>query len=180
MLGRLLSLCMLVCLIAAPALAQNKPQSAAAVPAAAPMATAFSISGKWTYRSYVNSPVLVDGDANRALQMIFGEGVFTFDTPTSTTLKGTLDMGGGFVLDLEGTVQPTAQGGAPVTVEIIGTGRANTPTAGWEYDYYGYLAYRWPNGVNQVPALVGSVIRAKPHNGAPAGFVASFIAVKQP
>ena len=112
MLGRLLSLCMLVCLIAAPALAQNKPQSAAAVPAAAPMATAFSVSGKWTYRSYVNSPVLVDGDANRALQMIFGEGVFTFDTPTSNTLKGTLDMGGGFVLDVEGTVQPTAQGGA--------------------------------------------------------------------
>ena len=88
-------------------------------------------------------------------------------------------MGGVFVLHVEVTVQPTAQGGAPSRA-IIGTGRANTPTAGWEYDYYGYLAYRWPNGVNQVPALVGSVIRAKPHNGAPAGFVASFIAVKQP
>jgi hypothetical protein len=36
------------------------------------------------------------------------------------------------------------------------------------------------NGVNQVPALVGSVIRAEPHGSAPAGYVASFIAVKQP
>ena len=37
-----------------------------------------------------------------------------------------------------------------------------------------------PNGVNQVLALVGTVIRAKPHGGAPAGYVASFIAVKRP
>jgi hypothetical protein len=36
------------------------------------------------------------------------------------------------------------------------------------------------NGINQIPALVGNVIRAKPHNGAPAGYVATFIAVKQP
>jgi len=42
------------------------------------------------------------------------------------------------------------------------------------------LAHTWPNGIDQVPALVGSVIRAKPHNGSPAGVVASFIAVKQP
>jgi hypothetical protein len=31
-----------------------------------------------------------------------------------------------------------------------------------------------------VPAIVGNVFRAKPHNGNPAGVVASFIAVKQP
>jgi hypothetical protein len=65
-------------------------------------------------------------------------------------------------------------------VEIVGTGRPNTGTANWEYDYHGQLAYQWPNGVDQVPAIVGNVIRAKPHNGNPAGVVASFIAVKQP
>jgi hypothetical protein len=27
------------------------------------------------------------------------------------------------------------------------------------------LAYRWPNGVDQVTVLVGTVIRAKPHDG---------------
>jgi hypothetical protein len=46
------------------------------------------------------------------------------------------------------------------------------------YDYDGVLAYHWPDGVNQTPAIVGSVIRVKPHDGAPAGYVASFIAVK--
>ncbi|HML14603.1 MAG TPA: hypothetical protein VK456_14955, partial [Xanthobacteraceae bacterium] len=92
-------------------------------------------------------------------------------------LTGAIDWQGGG-LDLRGTVTG-GETGTPA-VRIIGTGRPNTGTAGWEYDYEGRLAYRWPNGVNQVAALVGSVIRAKPHNGNPAGVVASFIAVKQP
>jgi hypothetical protein len=51
---------------------------------------------------------------------------------------------------------------------------------GWEYDYHAQLAYQWPTGVNQVPALVGTVMRAKAHDGGAAGYVASFIAVRQP
>jgi hypothetical protein len=126
----------------------------------------------------LNTAVLVT-DAESALAQIFGQGVFTFETPSSTTLMGTFDMGGGFVLDVKGTFRPAAQG-SPLTVELVGSGRAGTDTDGWQYDYNANLAHRWPNGVNQVPALVGTVIRAKPHNGAAAGFVASFIAVKQP
>jgi hypothetical protein len=126
------------------------------------------LAGRWSYRSYLNT----------ADHPVFGAGIFTFETATDTTLRGTLDMGGGLVLDLEGTVQADPKG-AP-SFAIIGTGRPNTPTDGWEYDYNGNLAYQWPNGVDQVPALVGSVIRAKPHNGAPAGVVASFIAVSVP
>jgi hypothetical protein len=97
--------------------------------------------------------------------------------PSSTALKGTIDWPGGG-LDLQGTIQSEPLDGVP-SVAITGAGRPGTDTAGWEYDYYGQLAHPWPNGVNQVPALVGSVIRAKPHDGAPAGYVASFIAVKQ-
>jgi hypothetical protein len=78
----------------------------------------------------------------RHLHLIFGEGVFTFETLSRQSLTGTLDMGGGYVLDLTGSV-----------------------------------AHHWPDGVDQVAALVGSVIRAKPHGSAPAGHVASFIAV---
>jgi len=141
------------------------------------MANGPSLAGKWTYRSYVNSTDLVS-DADGALALIFGQGIFTFVTPSSTVLQGNLDMGGGLVLDLQGTIQPAADK-CPLTVAIVGNGRAGTKTDGWEYDYHGCLAHQWPNGVNQVPALVGSVIRAKPHNGSPAGFVASFIAVKQ-
>jgi hypothetical protein len=140
------------------------------------------LAGKWTYRSFHNNPAPVTDDektaAEKALALIFAEAVFTFEIPTSTTLKGAIDWPGGG-LDLQGTIQPDPAGGAPV-VTIVGTGRPGTGTAGWEYDYHGQLAHQWPNGVGQVPALVGTVIRAKPHNGAPAGYVASFIAVKRP
>jgi hypothetical protein len=78
-----------------------------------------------------------------------------------------------------GTVRTGSATEGP-TFELIGTGRPGTGTDGWEYDYRGQLAYRWPNGINQVPSLVGTVIRAKPHGPAPAGYVASFIAVRQP
>jgi len=103
--------------------------------------------------------------------------VFTFQLPSPTTLTGAIDWDGGR-LDLQGTV--TAGDVGQPAVMITGTGRPNTGTAEWEYDYHGRLAYRWPNDIKQVPALVGSVIRAKPHNGASAGVVASFIAIKQP
>ncbi|HET9537970.1 MAG TPA: hypothetical protein VFP43_21925 [Mesorhizobium sp.] len=140
------------------------------------------LAGKWTYRSFHNDPVPVADDpktaAEKALALIFAEAVFTFEIPTSTTLKGSIDWAGGG-LDLQGNVGTNTAGAAP-TVEIVGTGRSGTSTAGWEYDYRGQLAYQWPNGVNQVLALVGTVIRAKPHGGAPAGYVASFIAVKRP
>ena len=144
------------------------------------MADARSLTGKWTYRSFLNDPAQVTTDpdtaAEKLLALLFAEAVFTFETPNDTTLKGAIDWDGGG-LDLLGKISD--HGGAPVVV-IIGTGRAGTGTANWEYDYHGELAYQWPNGVNQVPAIVGNVIRAKPHNGNPAGVVASFIAVKQP
>jgi len=125
------------------------------------------IAGTWAYRSYQN---IKD-------QTIFGAGIFTFTTPSSSTLKGTLDMGSDLVLDLEGTIAPGSDD-CPLTVHIRGYGRAKTKTDGWEYDYHGYLGYKWPKGVDQVPSLVGTILRAKPHNGKPAGVTASFIAVK--
>jgi hypothetical protein len=140
------------------------------------------LAGKWTYRSFVNSAEQVTSDpataAEKLLGLLFAEAVFTFEIPTSTTLKGGIDWPGGG-LDLQGTIQQDPSGAGPI-VHIIGSGRPGTDTATWEYDYHGQLAFQWPNGVNQKPAIVGSVIRAKPHDGGPAGFVASFIAVKQP
>ncbi len=126
------------------------------------------IAGTWAYRSYRNT----------AQQQVFGGGTFTFTTPSATTLKGTLDMGNDFVLDLDGTITPGSDS-APLTVHIIGNGRPTTKTDGWEYDYHGFLGFKWPNGVDQVASLVGTILRAKPHDGQPAGVTASFIAVKQ-
>jgi hypothetical protein len=140
------------------------------------------LAGNWTYRSFRNNPAPVADDPNTAadklLAMLFAEAVFAFQTPSDGKLTGTIDWDGGG-LDLEGTIQPGNADAGPI-VHLIGNGRPNSSTDGWEYDYHGLLAYRWPNGVNQVPALVGSVMRAKPHGSAPAGYVASFIAVKRP
>src|SRR5262249_39353390 len=101
----------------------------------------------------------------------------------SRTLNGAFEWDGGFLDLLKGTVQPGA-GGEPSSFEIVGAGRPDTDTAGWEYHYHGHLTRTWDNAINQVPALVGSVIRVKAHNGvptrSPAGEVFSFIAVKQP
>lgn len=173
---KLLLIGILSTVVALPSLAQNRklPDLMAAKTTA--LADASILTGKWTYRSYVNTTVLVGNDKDKALADIFGEGIYAFDPPSGAALVGTLDMGSGYVLDLKGTITQTA----PLSVAISGYGRAGTPTDGWEYDYNASMAYQWPNGVNQTPALVGSVIRAKPHGGAPAGYVASFIAVKQP
>jgi hypothetical protein len=157
-----------------------------------------SPAGQWTYRSYRDDAgVLVNADAPpavqaltaiygdgvttaaaalKALNLVFGEGIITFDPPAADALTGNLDMGGGYVLDFKGTTQTTPSG--DISIAVIGTGRAGTKTENWEYDYKATTTPKWPNGVNQVPTLVGTVVRAKPHNGAPAGVVASFIAIK--
>jgi hypothetical protein len=126
-----------------------------------------TLAGTWAYQSYLNTQD----------QTVFGAGIFTFTTPSPDTIQGTLDMGDDLVLDLNGTVT-AASGNAALTVHIIGNGRPKTKTDGWEYDYHGFLGYMWPNGVDQVPSLVGTIVRAKPHNGGAAGVTASFIAVK--
>jgi hypothetical protein len=133
------------------------------------------LDGKWTYRSFFNDPAFVGDDKQKALDLIFAEATFTFEI-SGADLKGIIDWGSGG-LDLKGTVSSAA----PLTVEIIGLGRPGTETDGWRYDYYGNLAHQWPNAADQVPAVVGSLIRVNAHGpGAPAGVTASFIAVKQP
>jgi hypothetical protein len=136
------------------------------------------IEGKWTYRSFHNRPEPVGDNAEKALALIFAEAVMAFEAPSDSTLKGQIDWPGGG-LDLQGTIRPGIEENSFV-IDLVGTGRPGTPTAGWEYDYYAQLAHIWPNGTNQRPALVGSVLRAKPHGASAAGYVASFIAVKTP
>jgi hypothetical protein len=176
-----------------------RPTALVARPSPSKPAWDTSLAGKWTYRSYLNrADIVVNGDPDpavqglvpifgagvttaaaslQALNLIFGEGIFTFDLPTGSSVTGNFDMGGGYVLDLKGTMQTSASG--DVTVALFGTGRPGTKTDNWEYDYQASTTPKWPNGVNQVPTLVGTVIRAKPHDGGAAGVVASFIAIKQ-
>lgn len=196
----LAGLCLMTCGFAADA--QTRAQLAATVETAAAPAPQWdtSLPGKWTYRSYRNQAnVIVGADpdpavvaldpiygkgnaaaassALKAFNLVFGEGVMTFDKPSGNNVTGVLDMGGGYFLDLKGTMQVTASG--DIAVELFGYGRAGTPTENWEYDYKATTTPKWPHGINQIPCLVGTVIRAKPHGTAPAGYVASFIAIKQ-
>jgi hypothetical protein len=140
------------------------------------------ITGLWTYRSFHNNPATIYPTAPQKTQpttrdLLLQEAGFVLRTPTSTTLQGEIFWLGGS-LDLKGTVRPGAEG-EPSSFEMTGTGRPGTGTAGWEYHYQGHLTRPWPNGIDQRPALVGSVFRAKAHGDAPAGYVAPFIAVKR-
>ncbi|WP_245277130.1 hypothetical protein [Rhizobium sp. CF080] len=142
------------------------------------MMTISELVGEWTYRSFRNDPDPVDGDPQKALDLFFAEAEFRFEAVTDTEFKGVIDWGSGG-LDMAGRLLPGSPD-TPVAFSIVGTGRQGSQTEGWQYDYNGCVAHRWPNGTNQIASLVGTVIRAKPHNGAPAGYTASFIAVKRP
>lgn len=135
------------------------------------------LSGKWTYRSFHNNEALVAGDADQALKLIFGEGVFDLVADTYVKFRGGFHMGGGYDMTLDATLIPV-EGDHPPRISIVGLGVDDTATAGWRYDYEGAFCKTWDNGVGQVDAFVGTVIRVNPHGSAPAGYVASFIAVR--
>lgn len=140
------------------------------------MASIDDITGHWTYRSFHNDPTPVGGNPDKALGLFFAEARFDLDVSATGALSGVIDWGSGG-LDLSGTVE--AGPNDLVSVAMTGEGRPGSQTEGWRYGYDGWLAHRWPEGIAQVPAIVGSVTRLKPHGGAPAGYVASFIAVRR-
>ena len=134
--------------------------------------------GSWTYRSLRNDP---DGSiAFNALR--FGQGTIVIEQAPMQLLTGTIG-GPGWSLALTGA----RAYGNPMSVRFQGKGIING--AEWIYDYMGWLVPAWPNGVQQVPAMVGSIVRTIPHPGSPppdggptpinpAGVVASWYAVK--
>ncbi len=126
--------------------------------------------GTWSYRSFHNNPDLeVEfGDLR------FGAGELNLTEVSIGTLQGTLG-GTGWSLALKGRFSY----GNPFTIRFQGSGEIGGED--WVYDYHGFLAPLWPNGVDQRPAIVGTIVRTVPHSGgqSAAGYVASWIAVKQ-
>jgi len=130
-------------------------------------------SGIWTYRSLLNNPDL-SADFN---SLEFGRANLKIEIAENGILSGKI-YDTGWQLDLKGGVQY----GNPATLWFQGSGIVSG--APWIYDYLCYIVPHIPNGINQVPALVGSVTRAIPHpdgsgGTSPAGVVASFYAVLQ-
>ena len=133
--------------------------------------------GSWTYRSFYNDPNLhIDKQGNadfNAVQLGFGTIVIQEGGPE--TLTGTIG-GDGWSLDLFGSMSS----GNPGQVRFQGKGVVGGNE--WIYDYIGWLVPVWPNGVQQVRALVGSIVRTIPHPSSsggvsPAGVVGSWYAV---
>ncbi|MDI3284792.1 hypothetical protein [Polyangium sp. 15x6] len=135
--------------------------------------------GKWTYRSFKNDPSPVGDDGQKALALFFAEGTITIERVDHEVVKATLSWGGQVQMYLSGRLY-AGQGLAPTTLVMTGIGIDNSPTQGWVYQYHGYVVPSWPGGVDQVPALVGSVTRTVRHGSGQAGYVASFLMVKQP
>ena len=131
-----------------------------------------AFAGKWTYRSFHNTAGHLD-DING---LLFGEGDLELAEPATGKLFGTIRFGTELALDVQGS----SAFGEPFVARFRGVGRDGTKTAGWIYDYVGFLNPHWPHGARQIDAFVGTVIRSAPHNDRPAGVVASFIAVRQP
>jgi hypothetical protein len=133
------------------------------------MASPFA--GSWHYRSLINNPAPV-ADWN-TLQ--FAEGDFTFTDAPVGQFAGSADFGGGLTMKFFGN----SGLGSPMQVRFqgVGTGATNKD---WDYDYIGFYVPQWPNGIKQVDAIVGSVVRSKPHGGNPAGVSASFIMLRNP
>ena len=133
--------------------------------------------GSWTYRSLLN-----DADVNTDFNNLeFGRGTIVINEAPMQLLTGTIG-GPGWSLKLKGA----RAYGNPMSVRFQGKGIVGGEE--WIYDYEGWLVPAWPNGVQQVPAMVGSIVRTIPHSGSapkgkpppinPAGVVASWYAVK--
>ncbi|HEX2298490.1 MAG TPA: hypothetical protein VHH34_08245 [Pseudonocardiaceae bacterium] len=135
------------------------------------------VTGYYAYRSLLNAPEPVD-DLN---DIRFAEAELFLYVAPDGTISGTLAFPADPLaaqkefMDLSGAVTDWS----PLTVEFEGLGRADTGTAEFDYKYRASLAHAYPEADHQRPALVGTVIRAKPHGSAPAGVTASFIAVKR-
>ena len=133
------------------------------------------LAGTWTYRSFLsNTDVNADFDS-----LEFGRGNIEIRPAAMQVLDGRI-YGPGWQLELSGSINY----GDPFSLRFQGKGVVGG--AEWIYDYVGYLVPDWMNGEAQVPAIVGTIVRAIPHptgpNGkstAPAGVVAQWIAVKQ-
>lgn len=127
-----------------------------------------AVVGKWTYRSFLSNPDL-NVEPN---DLLFGLATMNLMVTAPDDLSGTLG-GPGWQLNLTGKVI----NGTPTSIQFTGKGTIGGEE--WVYDYLGYAVPAWTNGVNQRPAIVGTIVRTAPHGTAPAGFVAQWIAVRQ-
>ncbi|MEM6264806.1 MAG: hypothetical protein AAGI38_20000 [Bacteroidota bacterium] len=128
-----------------------------------------NLTGKWLYRSFHN---IAD---SKEPPKIFGQGDFNLLPAAYGELVAEFDFGKSFQMKVNGVISF----GNPYALRFQAKGIKGTQSEDWVYDYKGYLVPNWAEGINQVPAIVGSVIRSEPHGQNQAGYVASFIMLKK-
>ncbi len=135
------------------------------------------LTGYYTYRSLLNRQEPVD-DLN---EIRFAEGELFLYVAPDGAIRGMLGFPADPSADTKDFMDVTGRVTAwsPATVEFEGLGRPGTATDSFNYKYQASLAPTFPDAMQQRPALVGTVLRAQPHGTAPAGFTASFVAVRR-
>jgi len=137
-----------------------------------PFAIVHPVLGSWTYRSFINDP-----DVSKDFGALeFGRGDLIIDQVAPGVFTGRLSFGDTYQFRLSGW----ASFDFPCSVRFQGVGDAKD-SYGQVYDYVGFFVPIWSNGIQQRPALVGSVVRTVPHSEgrAKAGDVCSWLAVKK-
>ncbi len=124
-----------------------------------------------SYRSFLNRQDPAD-DFNR---IRFGEGELFLWVAPDGVIQGTLGCPADPLANEKDFMDVTGRvtSWLPPAVELEGLGRPETGTEAFDYKYQAILAPSFPDADDQRPALVGTVMRAKPHDSAPASFTAS-------
>ncbi|MFN8243290.1 MAG: hypothetical protein U0X40_04465 [Ferruginibacter sp.] len=161
--------CLTACLLAA-CTGNDQPQRS---PASRIEAGFFN--GSWTYRSLLNDTAWqTDFDS-----LAFAAAIMDLQLAGKDSLTGMIHWNTTPVLQGLRISGHIYYNDSVACYALTGTGDSALGTAGWQYDYQGYVVPHWSFGVNQADVLVGSVARAKPHNGEPAGVVASTYMVRR-
>ena len=142
-------------------------------------------NGKWTYRSLLNNTnVNTDFDS-----LAFAAATINLSAFGTDSVKGQIL----WAMDSAGTIfnglnltGKCFYNDTTLCYFMEGIGDSTLGTAGWQYNYQGYLVPRWSDGIDQAIVLTGSVVRVKKHscdpsgnNCSPAGVVATTYMVKQ-
>jgi hypothetical protein len=132
------------------------------------------LNGSWTYRSLLNDTAWqTDFDS-----LEFAAAIMQLKPVGNDSVSGLLYWSQNPYQGLNITGK-YFYNDTTLCYSLVGIGDSSLGTAGWQYNYQGYAVPHWAPGVNQVDALVGSTVRAKPHSGEPAGIVATTYMVRR-
>jgi hypothetical protein len=122
------------------------------------------LTGYYTYRSLVNQQDAA-GDFNT---IRFAEGELFLWVAPDGSIQGTLGFPAAPLASEKAFMDVTGRvtSWSPPAVELEGLGRTGTGTEAFDYRYQAILAPTFPDAAGQRPAFVGTVLRAKPHDGA--------------